>query len=200
MKNLAKEASPDTIMQIGTGFWASKIVLTAVNFELFTLLSQHGSMSASTIKSALKLNCTDRHVFDFLDVLTSLGFLARIGILEKATYSNSADADTFLVKHKPSYIGGMLEMMNNRLYDRRYLAGDEYTIADMAIYPWYGQLVIGELYNGQEFLDAASYTNVERWAKQIQSRPAVQRGERVNKKWGPEEERVPERHDASDFG
>ncbi|MDE5079521.1 MAG: methyltransferase [Trichodesmium sp. St2_bin6] len=116
MENSVKEPSPDIIMQVGTGFWASKILLTAVHFELFSHLSQQGSMSANTIKSTLKLNCTDSHLFDFLDVLTSFGFLNRTGLLENAEYSNSIDADTFLDKNKPSYIGGFLEMMNNRLY------------------------------------------------------------------------------------
>ena len=116
MKNQRKEPSPEMIMQIGTGFWASKVLLTAVNFELFTLLSRKGSMPGNAIKSALKLSCTDRHFFDFLDVLTSFGFLNRIGLLENAEYSNSIDTDTFLDKNKPSYIGGILEMMNNRLY------------------------------------------------------------------------------------
>ncbi len=92
-----------------------------------------------------------------------------------------------------------LDLLNRNLSERSFICGDEYTIADMAIYPWYGQLVIGELYDGQEFLDVASYEHVARGAKQVQSRPAVKRGERVNRKWGPEEERVPERHDASDL-
>ncbi|MDE5119649.1 MAG: methyltransferase [Trichodesmium sp. St19_bin1] len=116
MKNQVKEPSPDMIMQVGTGFWASKILLTAVHFELFSHLSQQGSMSANAIKSTLKLNCTDRHLFDFLDALTSFGFLNRTGLLENAQYSNSMDTDTFLDKNKPLYIGGFLEMMNNRLY------------------------------------------------------------------------------------
>ncbi len=103
-------------MQTGTGFWASKILLTAVNAELFTLLSEQVSLSGKAIKATLKFNCTDRHLFDFLDALTSLGFLHRTGLLEHAEYSNSLDTDTFLDKKKPSYIGGMLEMMNNRLY------------------------------------------------------------------------------------
>lgn len=92
-----------------------------------------------------------------------------------------------------------LDVLDRRLAEATYLAGDEYTIADMAVYPWYGILVTGEIYEAQEFLDVASYTNVLRWAKEIEARPAVKRGERVNKAWGPEEERVPERHDASDL-
>jgi GST-like protein len=92
-----------------------------------------------------------------------------------------------------------LDVLDRRLAEASYLAGDEYTIADMAVYPWYGKLITGEIYDAQEFLDVASYTNVKRWAQTIEGRPAVKRGERVNKAWGPEEERVPERHDASDL-
>ncbi len=92
-----------------------------------------------------------------------------------------------------------LDVLDRNLADRTFLAGDAYTIADMATYPWYGGLVLHNLYNAEEFLDAKSYTNVVRWATEIQERPAVQRGQRVNKAWGPEEERVPERHSASDL-
>ncbi len=110
------QPSPENIMKIGTGFWASKILLTAVNFQLFTILAEQKSMSAAQIKSQLALNCTDRNVYDFLDTLTGFGFLSRQGILEDSMYSNGADTDIFLDKNKPSYIGGILEMMNNRLY------------------------------------------------------------------------------------
>ena len=103
-------------MKIGTGFWASKILLTAVHFQLFTHLEEKKSMSAADIKKTLGLQCMDRHLFDFLDTLTGFGFLNREGLLETAHYSNSIDTATFLDKNKPSYIGGILEMMNNRLY------------------------------------------------------------------------------------
>ncbi len=92
-----------------------------------------------------------------------------------------------------------LDVLDRSLAERRYLGGDEYTIADMATYPWYGSVVLSNIYDAEVFLDAKSYTNVVRWASQIQKRPAVQRGQRVNKPWGPEEERVPERHAASDL-
>jgi GST-like protein len=92
-----------------------------------------------------------------------------------------------------------LDVLDRNLAERRFLGGDEYTIADMATHPWYGGVVLHNLYDAEVFLDAKSYTNVVRWATEIQGRPAVQRGQRVNKAWGPEEERVPERHDASDF-
>ena len=108
--------SPATIMQIGTGYWASKILLAAVEFELFTLLATKGSMSGANLKKHLNLACTDRHFFDFLDTLTSFGFLQREGIWDSARYSNGTDTDVFLDKNKPSYLGGILEMMNHRLY------------------------------------------------------------------------------------
>ena len=92
-----------------------------------------------------------------------------------------------------------LDVLNQNLESRRYLCGDEYTIADMANYAWYGILVIGNLYEGQEFLDVASYTNVARWATEIHQRPAVIRGRRINRAWGEEEDQLLERHNASDF-
>lgn len=114
--NNTSEPTPQNIMQIGTGFMASKILLSAVKFGLFTLLAKHEKMSAEQIKMILKLNCSNRNLYDFLDTLASLGFLERDGILENASYTNSLDTATFLDKNKPSYIGGILEMANNRLY------------------------------------------------------------------------------------
>jgi hypothetical protein len=108
--------TPANIMQIGTGFWASKILLTAVKFQLFTKLAEKPGMPAAAVKTMLNLKCTDRNVYDFLDALTTFGFLSREGLLETSVYSNSIDTDFFLDKKKPSYIGGILEMMNNRLY------------------------------------------------------------------------------------
>lgn len=93
----------------------------------------------------------------------------------------------------------LLDVLNRHLSDRQYLCGDEYTIADIANYAWYGALVGQNIYEAAEFLDVQSYTNVIRWTKEIEARPAVQRGRRVNKSWGPEEERLIERHSASDF-
>src|SRR5262245_38349123 len=92
-----------------------------------------------------------------------------------------------------------LDVLDRNLSDRRFLIGREYTIADMANWPWYGALVLDGLYSAQDFLEVKSYKNVVRWAEEIRERPAVRRGERVNKAWGPEELRVPERHSARDF-
>ena len=91
------------------------------------------------------------------------------------------------------------DVLDQRLADNEFLCGDEYTIADMANYSWYGALVLHNIYEAAEFLDVASYKNVIRWAQAIEDRPAVQRGRRVNRAWGPEELRVIERHSAADF-
>lgn len=92
-----------------------------------------------------------------------------------------------------------LDVLDRQLAERRYIAGDEYTIADMAIWPWYGVLVQGGLYNAAEFLSVQDYTHVQRWAADIAKRPAVIRGRKVNRTWGEEADQVPERHDASDL-
>jgi hypothetical protein len=106
---------PSKIMQIGMGFWASKVMLTAVKFRLFTMLAP-GPLSSKEIKEKLGLGCSDRHVLDWLDTLVSLGFLERKGLLQDALYNNAEDTDFFLDKNKRSYMGGILEMANNRLY------------------------------------------------------------------------------------
>ena len=92
-----------------------------------------------------------------------------------------------------------LDVLDQNLSNRRFLCGDEYNIADMATYPWYGILALGKLYDSAEFLDVASYENVVRWALEVKERPAVKLGARVNRTWGDEELRVPERHSADDF-
>lgn len=109
--------TPEMIMKIGMGFWASKVLLTAVRYELFTHLAAQGSMNVAQVKQALGLQCTDRHALDFLDTLTHFGFLERKGLLAEAVYSNGADAAFFLDRKKPSYLGGILEMADDRLYD-----------------------------------------------------------------------------------
>ncbi len=89
-----------------------------------------------------------------------------------------------------------LDVLDRNLATRRYLCGDEYNIADMAVYSWYGQLVLTGLYDAKEFLDVASYTNMVRWATEIHERPAVKRGRRVNR---ASKSGLAERHDASDL-
>ncbi|WP_117880309.1 methyltransferase [Aureibaculum luteum] len=117
METSTTQPTPAAILQMGSGFWASKILLTAVNFELFTHLAKQSNQSAKNLKSLMDLKCTDRNTYDFLDCLTGFGFLKREGLLETARYSNTLDTDVFLDKTKPSYIGGILEMMNNRLWE-----------------------------------------------------------------------------------
>lgn len=92
-----------------------------------------------------------------------------------------------------------LDVLNRELADKAFIAGADYTIADMAIWAWYGQLVLGRMYDAAEFLDVGSYENVMRWAKAIDARPAVQRGRMVNRPFGDPAMQLHERHDASDF-
>jgi len=92
-----------------------------------------------------------------------------------------------------------MDVLDKRLAENRYMTGDEYTIADIAIWPWYGVLTTGKLYDAAEFLDVKSYKNVIRWHDEIAAREPVQRGRKVNRVFGPEEDQLHERHDASDF-
>ena len=92
-----------------------------------------------------------------------------------------------------------LDVLDQRLAHNDYLAGDDYSIADIAVWPWYGALAKGQLYEAGEFLDVASYTHVVRWADQIAQRPAAKRGRMVNRAWGPPDTQLHERHEASDF-
>lgn len=92
-----------------------------------------------------------------------------------------------------------LDVLDKQLAKNKFIAGDEYSIADIAIWPWYGNLVLGNIYDAAEFLDVESYVHVVEWAKTISERKAVQRGKIVNRSWGEEWEQVPERHSAEDI-
>ena len=92
-----------------------------------------------------------------------------------------------------------LDLLNQQLAANEFIAGEQYSIADMAIWPWYGNLVRGLIYDAGEFLDVQSYSHVQRWAEQVWQRPAVQRGNIVNKTWGEPWQQLPERHSASDI-
>jgi len=92
-----------------------------------------------------------------------------------------------------------LDVLDRRLAQSEYLAGPEYTIADMATWPWYGALALGQVYSAGEFLSVKDYKHVQRWTAQIGARPAVQRGRKVNRTFGPPQDQLHERHDASDF-
>jgi GST-like protein len=92
-----------------------------------------------------------------------------------------------------------LDVLDRRLADSRYLGGDDYTIADMAVWPWYGGTVKGLMYEGGEFLSVHEYKNLIRWTDEIAERPAVKRGRMVNRAFGDPASQLHERHDASDF-
>ncbi|NJB85642.1 putative O-methyltransferase YrrM [Lewinella marina] len=105
--------APDRILQTGFGFWAAKVLLSAVELDLFSYLSK-GPQKAASIQKTLGLH--SRSLYDFLDALVALGFLQRKGTGEDAQYANAPDVDHYLVRGTPGYIGGMLQMANNRLY------------------------------------------------------------------------------------
>jgi GST-like protein len=92
-----------------------------------------------------------------------------------------------------------LDVLDKHLAEHAYLAGDEYSIADMMVWPWYGGLVLGHLYNAAEFLDVQSYTHLLRWAKEVEARPAVRRGAVVNRTWGETYGQLRERHSAAEI-
>ena len=92
-----------------------------------------------------------------------------------------------------------LDVLDQNLASRQFLSGNKYNIADIATFPWYGWLVLDNLYEASEFLDVASCKHVNRWANEINDRPSVQRGRKVNKTWGPEEGQLKERHSSSDL-
>ena len=92
-----------------------------------------------------------------------------------------------------------MDVLDRRLAEHEFLAGSDYTVADMAVWPWYGALAKGQLYEAGEFLQVQEYTHVLRWAEHIARRPAVQRGRKVNRTWGEPASQLHERHDASDF-
>ncbi len=92
-----------------------------------------------------------------------------------------------------------LDVLDRHLADKQFMCGDDYTIADIAIWPWYGGVVLNQAYNAGEFLGADSYKNLGRWAREIAARDAVIRGRKVNRSFGPLDEQLRERHDASDF-
>lgn len=114
-------------------------------------------------------------------------------------YSYAPEKIEYCIDRYAMEVKRQLDVLDRNLAEREYLCGDDYNIADIAVVSWYGALVLMNVYDAAEFLDVASYRNVVRWATQIYARPAVERGRRVNKTWGPEEERVPNRHDRSDI-
>lgn len=92
-----------------------------------------------------------------------------------------------------------MDVLDRHLANNKYLAGDEYSIADIAVFSWYGAMALGVLYDAGEFLDVKSYKNLQRWTAEISTRPAVKRGKMVNRAWGDPAGQLRERHDASDF-
>lgn len=114
-------------------------------------------------------------------------------------YSYAPEKFEYCIDRFSMEVKRQLDVLDKHLANNDYICGDEYSIADIAIWPWYGALALNRLYDAAEFLDLASYQHLMRWAKQIDQRPAVKRGVMVNKAWGELSGQLHERHDASDF-
>jgi GST-like protein len=114
-------------------------------------------------------------------------------------YSYAPEKFEYCIDRFSMEVKRQLDVLDKHLAHNDYICGDEYSIADIAIWPWYGALALNRLYDAAEFLDLASYQHLMRWAKQIDQRPAVKRGVMVNKAWGELSGQLHERHDASDF-
>lgn len=114
-------------------------------------------------------------------------------------YSYADEKQKYPIDRYAMEVKRQLNVLDKTLADREFIAGDEYTIADMAIMPWYGALAKGLLYDAGEFLSVQDYKHVIRWTDQIYARPAVQRGRMVNRGWGDPASQLRERHDTSDF-
>jgi GST-like protein len=114
-------------------------------------------------------------------------------------YAYAPDKIEYAIDRYAMEVKRQLDVLDRHLAGNAYLAGDDYTIADMAVWPWYGTLVKGQLYEAGEFLQVQQYTHVLRWTDQIAQRPAVRRGRMVNRTWGQPSSQLHERHEASDF-
>lgn len=114
-------------------------------------------------------------------------------------YSYAPEKYEYPINRFTMEVKRQLDVLDKNLATRRYIAGDDYSIADIAIWPWYGALMLGTLYGAAKFLSVHEYTHVQRWANEIAQRPAVIRGRKVNRTWGAETEQVHERHSAADL-
>ena len=114
-------------------------------------------------------------------------------------YSYAPEKLEYPINRYTMEVKRQLDVLDKQLADNDYIAGDDYTIADMAIWPWYGGLVRDELYSAAEFLSVQDYKHVQRWAAELAERPGVIRGRKVNRTWGDESEQAPERHSAADL-
>lgn len=114
-------------------------------------------------------------------------------------YKSAPEPDKYTIDRFTMEVKRQLSVLDQHLSAQKYMCGDEYTIADIMIWPWHGGLILNNLYDAAKFLDAGSYSNLNRWAEAILARPAVERGRMVTRIWGPLEGQLHERHDARDF-
>ncbi|MDP6403792.1 MAG: glutathione-dependent disulfide-bond oxidoreductase [Alphaproteobacteria bacterium] len=114
-------------------------------------------------------------------------------------YAYAPEKIEYCVDRYAMEVKRQLDVLDRHLADNQFMCGEEYTVADIAIWPWYGAVVLNRVYDAAEFLDAASYKHLVRWTNEIEARETVQRGRKVNRSFGPLESQLRERHDASDF-
>ena len=114
-------------------------------------------------------------------------------------YAYAPEKIEYAINRYAMEVKRQLDVLDRHLAVNKYLAGDNYTIADMAVWPWYGSLVKGQVYEAGEFLQVQDYKNILRWTDEIAQRPAVKRGRMVNRTWGQPNSQLPERHEVGDF-
>jgi GST-like protein len=136
-------------------------------------------------------------MYELVVLADGLGTVPRRGL--RAFYAYAPEKYEYPINRYTMEVKRQLDVLDRQLAEHPYIAGREYTIADMAIWPWYGAVLRNEAYDAAEFLDAPSYKNVLRWSDEIAARPAVQRGRMVNRTFGDPAKQLWERHDAGDF-
>jgi GST-like protein len=119
--------------------------------------------------------------------------------LEEVLVTSTPEKYEYPIDRYAMEVKRQMDVLDRQLAENEFISGSEYTIADMAIWPWYGGLALGKLYEAGEFLQVEEYKNVQRWTKAIDARPQVKRAKMVNRTWGDPAGQLHERHDASDF-
>ena len=189
--------------------FGSEFVGINPNSKIPALLDRSGSEPVRVFESAAILWYLSQKFDAFMDFVTQtecmswlfwqMGSTPFLGGGFGHFYAYAPSKMEYPINRFAMEVKRQMDVLDKRLADHPYLAGEEYSIADMSVWPWYGALSKGQLYEAGEFLQVQEYTNVIRWADQIAKRPAVQRGRKVNRTWGDADNQLAERHDASDF-
>ena len=193
--------------QFGSGF-----VAVNPNAKIPALLDRSGPQPVRVFESgAILLHLAEKFGGDFLPaggleraeclswLFWQMGAAPYLGGGFGHFYAYAPSKIEYAIDRYAMEVKRQLDVLDRRLAESAYLAGDDYSIADIAVWPWYGALAKGLLYEAGEFLQVQDYQHVQRWTEQIAQRPAVKRGRMVNRTWGQPSSQLHERHDASDF-